>query len=82
MYRQQRFYENLEKRIFEGVGEYGIPQLEPVYFHGDCEFIGFNYAAGAKERENKGVHFFIDDYQFTRIWVNIAMRICFDKSAM
>ena len=26
--RNRRNYENLERRIFEGVGEYGIPQLE------------------------------------------------------
>lgn len=69
--RSRRNYENLERRIFEGVGEYGIPQLEPTHFNGDCEFIGFNYAAGAKDRANKGVHFFVDDYQFNRLWTNI-----------
>lgn len=69
--RSRRSYENLERRIFEGVGDYGIPQLEPTQFHEDCEFIGFNYATGAKDRENKGVHFFVDDYQFNRLWTNI-----------
>lgn len=70
-YRSFRNYENLERRIFDGVGKYGIPQLEPTRFQGDCEFIGFNYAASAKDRGNKGVHFFIDDYQFNRLWTNI-----------
>ena len=69
--RSHRNYENLERRIFDGVGEYGIPQLELTHFNGDCEFIGFNYAAGAKDRANKGVHFFVDDYQFNRLWTNI-----------
>lgn len=69
--RSRRNYENLERRIFDGVGEYGIPKLQPAHFHGDCEFIGFNYAASAKDRQNKGVHFFIDDYQFNRLWANI-----------
>lgn len=70
-YRNIRNYENLERRIFDGVGEYGIPQLEPAYFDGWCEFISFNYASSLKDREKKGVHFFIDDYQFNRLWTNI-----------
>lgn len=69
--RNRRNYENLEFRIFEGVGEYGIPRLEPTYFEGDCDFIGFNFAASTKDRESKGVHFFIDDYQFNRLWTSI-----------
>lgn len=70
-YRAIRNYENLERRIFDGVGEYGIPRLMPAHFEGGCEFIGFNYAASTKDRANKGVHFFVDDYQFNRLWTNI-----------
>lgn len=70
-YRNTRSYENLERRIFSGVGSYGIPQLAPVNYTGDCEFIGFNYAAGCKIRAGKGVHFFLDDYQFNRLWTSI-----------
>ena len=70
-YRSSRNYENLERRIFEGVGEYGIPQLELTRFQGDCEFVGFNYASGIKDCEKTGVHFFVDDYQFNRLWTNI-----------
>lgn len=69
--RSRRSYENLERRIFDGVGKYGIPQLQPTHFQGDCEFISFNYANTTKERQSKGVHFFIDDYQFNRLWNNI-----------
>ena len=39
-------YENLNRRIFSGVGEYGIPQIKPETFEGNCEFVGFNYARG------------------------------------
>ena len=67
-YRKLRNYENLEKRIFEGVGCYGIPQLSPVEYEGGCEFIGFNQALSCRKRDNKGVHFFVDDYQFNRLW--------------
>lgn len=66
-YRNTRNYENLNKRIFEGVGPYEIPQIEATHFE-SCEFIGFNYAAQAKKREEKGIHFFLDDYQFERLW--------------
>lgn len=42
MYRQTKNYENLQKRIFDGVGEYGIPQMQPTTYQ-ECEWIGFNY---------------------------------------
>ncbi len=70
-YRNSRSYENLERRIFDGVGEYGIPQLKATQFDGHCEFIGFNYAAKCNNRQDKGVHFFLDDYQFNRLWTSI-----------
>lgn len=70
MYRQTKNYENLQKRIFDGVGEYGIPSIQPIPYD-DAEWIGFNYAKTATDRSNKGVHFFIDDYQFNRLWTNI-----------
>lgn len=69
MYRQTKNYENLQKRIFDGVGEYGIPQIQGMYDIEDIEkFIGFNYAMQEKHPEGKAVHFFLDDYQFNRIW--------------
>ena len=67
MYKTQRNYENAQRMLFDGVGQYDIPELEPVQFD-NAEFIGFNYARNAKEPENKAVHFFLDDYQFTRVW--------------
>lgn len=69
MYKGKRNYENLQKCIFEGVGEYGIPQILNGEFK-QCDFISFNYAKSCKQKEEKGVHFFVDDYQFSRIWNN------------
>ena len=64
-------YENLNRRMFDGVGEYGIPQIYPETFEGECEFIGFNYARGkCSNPEGKAVHFFLDDYQFDALWRN------------
>lgn len=66
--RDPKRYENLERMVFDGVGEYGIPTLKPVDFDGDTEFVPFNFAATSKDREKKSIHFFIDDYQFIRLW--------------
>jgi hypothetical protein len=56
--------------MFPGVGEYDIPQLRPVHVCEAENWIGFNYARSCEEPERHGVHFFIDDYQFTRVWTN------------
>ena len=64
---------NLNKATFSGVGKYDIPQLAPVHENeiGEIkEWIGFNYVLSDKEPEGKAVHFFIDDYQFQRLWNN------------
>ena len=67
IYRQCRNYENLNRRIFDGVGEFNIPALESGLFTVD-NWISFNYAKGCEEPEQHGIHFFIDDYQFMRLW--------------
>jgi hypothetical protein len=45
----------------------GMPVLEPCDVVPD-DLIGFNYATGRKATRDRGVHFFIDDYQFERVW--------------
>lgn len=57
-YRNSCNYDNLERRIFEGVGEYGIPEIQSTPYEGGCDWIGFNYAKSCKEPAGKGVHFF------------------------
>lgn len=69
MYRQCRNYENLTKAKFEGAGPYDIPILTTDSVDAD-NFIGFNYAKTCKTPSDKGVHFFVDDYQFLRLWSN------------
>lgn len=61
---------NLGKAQFVGEGKYDIPQLAPVYNlpEGIEEWIGFNYVLSDTNPENKAVHFFVDDYQFERVW--------------
>lgn len=47
-------------------GYYQIPIIENDNYIPD-DLIGFNYAKTSKEK-NKGIHFYLDDYQFERIW--------------
>lgn len=68
-YREQRAYLNCEKRVFDGVGEFDIPEIKPVDVDLDgAELIGFNQALTTTKPENKIVHFYVDDYQFERVW--------------
>lgn len=67
-YKTHRF-ENLNKLNFPGVGRYGIPQIAPESCP-VCDWIPFNHAANrsADLRQTTGIHFFVDDYQFERVW--------------
>lgn len=57
----------LELGSFEQVGEYGIPVIKPEHLEERLNWIRFNHALQEKERIC-GVHFFLDDYLFFRIW--------------
>lgn len=62
---------NVAKANYFGVGKYDIPQIEPCdesKIDGIEEWIGFNYVLSDENPENKAVHFFLDDYQFERLW--------------
>lgn len=61
-------YENTTKAIFEGNNRFNIPKIKPTNFITD-RFIGFNEAMSRKQTDC-GVHFFLDDYQFVRLWNN------------
>ncbi len=47
-------------------GRYEMPTLTPVSIQVD-RWIGFNYAKSSKDYE-AGIHFYLDDYQFERVW--------------
>ena len=65
--------DNIQKANFKANNKWNIPKIKGVQkFDKNIEFIGFNYAK-TFQRENKtkfGIHFFLDDYQFNRIWNN------------
>ena len=69
-YRQKRHaYLNCEKRIFDGVGYFDFPTMNPVNVDTEgVELVGFNYVKTCKYPEDKILHFYVDDYQFERVW--------------
>lgn len=51
-------------------GIFDIPVIYPEKLPA-LEWTGFNYARGTKgPQPEKGVHFFVDDYQFRAVWEN------------
>ena len=63
-------FENLGKMQFFGVGPYQIPLIKPetdIPIH-KLKWIPFNYAKTCKNPGGKGIHFYLDDYQFIRLW--------------
>lgn len=61
---------NLDKVIYEGVGKFDIPVIEPCLDIPDVKYwLGFNYVKQEHFcRSSVGVHFCLDDYQFETIW--------------
>ena len=60
--------DNLDKAFFQGVGEYNIPQIKPAQVELPAVWRSFNYAKTEPCPADKGLHFFVDDYQFARCW--------------
>ena len=71
-YRETRnAYCNCNKAIYPGVGPYDIPQILPQEVDlTDAQVLGFNYAKGEDFPEEYILHFYLDDYQFDRVWTN------------
>jgi hypothetical protein len=68
-YKLDRMYENQQKGIVEGVGEYGIPMLRPVTDISRVEkWVSFNACKHLRQPGRAGVHFFIDDHEFDAVW--------------
>ena len=68
-YRNTRCYQNCEKAMFNGQGKYDLPMIRPIDIDvSGAPMIGFNYAMTEKHPEDKICHFFLDDYQFDRVW--------------
>lgn len=62
---------NLELVSAYDCNESGFPELKGCMAKAE-NLIGFNYAKSMpdEEKKGKGCHFFIDDYQFERVWAS------------
>lgn len=65
--RNIQFWNNLEKQVFPGVGPYDIPEIKPEKYI-ECKYVRFIEACKIQNGSGKGVHFFVDDFYFDRIW--------------
>lgn len=66
---QKNNFFNLDLAMLNGSGKYGIPEIKPLKKLPKIDdWIGFNYVKTTAEPEGKAVHFFLDDYQFERVW--------------
>lgn len=61
-------YLNVEIMNYPGVGKYNIPEIEGMKDFEIPEFKQFNYVLSGKVKTSEGVQFFLDDYQFERVW--------------
>lgn len=61
---------NLAYAQFDSDNEFGIPNMLSKQIENlkDIPLQGFNFALKTKNPENIGVHFFLHDYQFERVW--------------
>lgn len=67
-YWRFRGHENLDKAMFPGSGPYEVPRLSAVHTN-SVEMISYYQATAYKgDRANEGVHFFMFDAQFQRMW--------------
>lgn len=63
--------ENLQKINFLENNKWNIPTIKGIEkFDEKVEFLGFNYCKtqAKKNQTDYGIHFFLDDYQFNRLW--------------
>ena len=61
-------YNMLDFDEYRTEGEFQMPTLEPCDYIPD-KWIGFNYAMNTADYE-AGIHFYLDDYQFERVWTS------------
>ena len=69
-YKQKEYWENQNVATFPGEGMYGIPRMLRCTQLEVKRWIGFNFAKTCPPelRRSTGVHFWLDDAQFKRVW--------------
>ena len=68
-FKQMRNVENFNVASFPGEGDFDFPIIAPVHDVPKVQqIIGFNEALTCRRPKERAVHFFLDDYQFQRVW--------------
>lgn len=69
-YKKREYWENQNVAQVPGEGDYGIPRMLRCTQLEVKRWIGFNYAKSCPPelRRSTGVHFWLDDAQFKRVW--------------
>lgn len=66
---EQACWENLQRRVYDGEGEYRIPIIHGVEHIDKPDFVcGYTYMQQVKNPEDGILHFFCDDYRFASVW--------------
>ena len=62
--------ENLDVRMYDGVGQYRIPVIQPIHELPQIDkWMEFEYAKNKRHKpKNTGVHFFQEDFKFESVW--------------
>ena len=63
---------NLHIGAFPVEGKCDIPRLSPVLLSERLNWLPFNCARTERNRSAHGIHFFVDDYLFERVWKDPA----------
>lgn len=68
-------FQNAQKALFEGVGDFDIPEIKGVDHIDPVDWISFNMLKTYDSDQPFGVHHFIDDYQFEREWTHVDTQV-------
>ena len=69
-YAIERFENNVDFIPEYVEGEFDIPFIKPEPYDEDITFIPFNLASSRRNKADVGIHFFLHDYQFQRLWTD------------
>lgn len=70
MYKEGRCWDNINIASYDGAGPFDIPRIRPCRSYDVEKWIGFNFAKSSRpaDRKKLGIHFWLDDYEFRRLW--------------
>jgi len=71
MHEYSKFINNLDSQVYHGIGPYDIPEIKGETEYRDVEWTGFSTINTCNDGNGKGIHFYLDDYMFDRVWADL-----------